>query len=417
MMIRPLALYIGLRYTRAKRRNHFISFISLASMLGIALGVMVLITVLSVMNGFDYQIRTRFFAIAPQVTVFGNQAIQKVWPDLDKKVMSISGVEATAPYVSGKGMLSVAGQFDGIQVVGIDPKVEPTVSEIGKKIVQGSLNTLTPNSFNMIMGKKLAETLGLQVGDKVTLLTPRTTVSLAGVFPVYRRFTLSGIFEAGSGFGFENTVAYINLQDASKLFPPGIGSSGLHVKLNNLYDANSISQAIENFLPPGYLVTNWTEQFGAFFQALTMEKTMLFLILLLIVAVAAFNLVSTLVMVVNDKRADIAILRTLGASPRTIMATFIIQGAVVGLIGTLLGVIGGIIFSLNVTHLANFLQREFNVQFISSSVYFIDFLPSRLQAIDVVRVGIAAFLLSLLATIYPAFIAFRTQPAEALRYE
>jgi len=416
-MIRPLSLYIGLRYTRAKRRNHFISFISLASMLGIALGVIVLITVLSVMNGFDYQIRQRFFAIAPQVTVMTGQNINQTWRKTSEKIASLSEITGVAPYASGKGMIINAGQIDGVQAVGILPSQEGKVSVLGKKMEQGNLNSLQPGKFNMVIGRALARRLGVTLGDKVTLLTPQMSVTLAGVFPRYRQFTVSGIFHASGGFGFETGVVYIDMQDATKLFAMGQAINGFHVKLKNLYQAPQVSELLENLLPKQYQVTNWTIQFGAFFQALAMEKTMLFVILLLIVAIAAFNLVSTLVMVVNDKRADIAILRTLGASPGTIMRTIMVQGAIVGIVGTLIGLVLGLLLAHNVTEITNWIQRIFHVQFVQSSVYWIDFLPSRIELSDVIKVSLIAFGLSIVATFYPAWVAFRTQPAEALRYE
>lgn len=416
-MIRPTSLYIGLRYTRAKRRNHFISFISLASMIGIALGVMVLITVLSVMNGFDYQIRKRFFAIAPEVTVITGQNILTNWQKTSAKIDKLPDVIGVAPYVSGKGMLIRGGQIDGIQAVGVNPAIEPRVSQIANKMEEGSLESLKPGKYNMIIGLELANQLGLAVGDKVSLLTPQVSVTLAGVFPRYRQFRISGIFHTGTGFGFESSVAYINMQDAARLFPQGRAISGFHVKLHNLYKAPSVTNLIQNVLPSSYSVTNWTIQFGAFFQALAMEKTMLFVILLLIVAVAVFNLVSTLVMVVNDKRADIAILRTLGASPGMIMRTIIVQGAVIGLVGTVIGLLFGLLLASNATAIANYLQNLFGVHVLQSSVYFIDFLPSRIEVGDVLKVSLIAFGLSVLATLYPAWLAFRTQPAEALRYE
>ena len=414
-MIRPLALYVGLRYARAKRRNHFISFISLVSMLGIALGVAVLITVLSVMNGFDYEIRTHFFALAPQVTVMTGQNIEKTWPELQKTIASNSEVVASAPFVTRMGLLSNEGIVSGATVLGVVPSQEKKVSQLDGKLVVGRLSSLNPGSYNIILGRKLANQLGLSIGDKVTLFTPQTTTTPLGIFPQFRRFTISGIFSTKSGFGFDAGIAYINMQDGFRLFSQGI--SGLHIKIKNLYQAQSVTQQLQKLLPGEFLVTNWTEQFGSFFKAIAMEKTIMFVILLLIVGVAIFNLVSTLVMVVNDKRADIAILRTLGASPRTIMSIFVIQGAVVGIIGTLVGVIGGVILALNATTIVNSVQQIFHVQFLTNSVYFVNFLPSRLQWLDVLNVSLIAFALSLIATIYPAFIAFRTEPAEALRYE
>lgn len=414
-MIRPLALYIGLRYTRARHCNRFISFIALVSMLGIALGVAVLIIVLSVMNGFDYQIRTQFFAIAPAVTVITGKNISKSWPNLQKTIGTNSRVIASAPFVTGMGILSNEGVISGINVLGILPSQEMKVSQLNKKMIGGRLNSLTEGSYNIVIGQKLADQLGLGLGDKINLFTPQVTTTPLGIFPQFRRFTVSGIFTMKSGFGFDVGIVYINMKDGVKLFPKG--AHGLHVKIKNIYQAPVVSNELQKLLPSGFSVINWTEQFGSFFNAIAMEKTIMFVILLSVVAVAVFNLVSMLVMVVNDKRADIAILRTLGASPRDIMSVFIIQGAIVGLIGTLIGIIVGVILALNATAIVNKIQEVFHVQFIKSSVYFINFLPSQLQWADVINVALIALTLSLIATIYPAIIAFQTEPAEALRYE
>ena len=418
-MIKSLALYIGFRYTRANRRNRFISFISLVSMLGIALGVAVLITVLSVMNGFDYEIRTHFFALAPQVTVMTRQDIKKIWPELQKTISANPEVVASAPFITGIGMLSnKEGVVSGVTVLGIEPSQERKISQLDRKLVEGSgLKNLSSESYNIILGQKLADQLVVSVGDKVSLFTPQVTITPLAIFPKFRRFTISGIFNTKSGFGFDASIAYINMQDGLKLFSKGT-SSGLHVKIKHLYQATVVTQKLQRLLlSGGYLVTNWTEQFGSFFKAIAMEKTIMFVILLLIVGVAVFNLVSMLMMVVHDKRIDIAILRTLGASPRIIMSIFIIQGAIIGLAGTLIGVISGTILALNATTIVNGIQEIFHVQFIKSSVYFVNFLPSRLQWLDVLNISLIALVLSLIATIYPAFIAFRTEPAEALRYE
>lgn len=415
-MIRPFALYVGLRYTkRAKRRNHFISFVSLASILGIALGVSVLIVVLSVINGFDYQIRTQLFAMVPEVTIFSSQDIFEGWPALQKIIQANPNVVASAPFVTGMGILSNKGTISGINVLGILPSQERKVSKLNHKIVQGHLSSLIAQHYNIVLGKKLANRLGLIIGNKVNLFTPQTTKTPLGVFPQFHRFTISGIFSAKGGFNFDTGIAYVNMVDGMKLFPRGI--SGLHVKIKNIYQAGVISRELQNVLPSECIITNWTEQFGSFFNAIAMEKTIMFVILLLIVTVAVFNLVSTLVMVVNDKRADIAILQTLGASPRTIMSIFIIQGAIIGLIGTLIGVISGVILAWHATAIVDFIQNLFHVQFLNSSVFFINFLPSRLQWLDVVNVSVIAIVLSLIATIYPALITFRTRPAEMLRYE
>lgn len=415
-MFKPLSLYIGLRYTRAKRRNHFISFISLASMLGIALGVTVLITVLSIMNGFDDQIRQRFFAIAPQVTVMTGQNIQESWPSLVKNVGKLPGVVAAAPYASGNGMLMQGSQMAGVKLMGIVPSLEAHISKLNHSLVAGSLSSLTPDSFHIVIGQAIADALGINIGDKINVLTPQTSVTLAGVFPRYKTFQVSGIYHSSGGL-FDSSVAFINMEDAQKLFLLGQRESGVHLKLDNLYQAPEVTKLLQQHLSPAYMITNWTVQFGAFFQALAMEKTMLFIVLLLIIAVAAFNLVSSLVMLVNDKRADIAILRTLGARPRTIMMTFVIQGMTIGVIGTLLGLLGGLALSSHVTSIANFLQDVFHIQFVRASVFFIDFVPSKIVAADIWHVAIAAIILSALATLYPAWVAFRLQPAEALRYE
>ncbi len=416
-MIKPLALFVGLRYTRAKKRTGFISFISLASMLGIALGVMVLITVLSVMNGFDDQIKSQFFKLAPQVTVSTMGDMTGNWKSLASHVAKVKHVVASAPFVNGNAMLTFQGQVSGAIVVGVDPKQEPKVSDLGGSLVAGKLSSLQPGKFNIILGQDLANRLGVTVGDSVVLLTPQANITPVGMLPRFRQFHVSGIFHAGGGFGFTTAFGYVNLQDGQKMFLPGKSSRGLHIKLDDAYNAPWVTLELQKILPPEYLISNWTIIGGDFFKAVQMEKTMMFLVLLLIIGVATFNLVSTMVMLVNDKRADIAILRTLGATPGWIMRTFLVVGLLVGTLGTLLGVIAGIILSLNVTSVVNWIQQVFHVQLINKTIFWVDFLPSQLQTSDVVEVAAIAFLLSLLATIYPAWTASRTQPAEALRYE
>lgn len=415
-MKKPLSLIIGLRYTRAKRRNHFVSFISLASLLGIALGVMVLITVLSIMNGFNLQIREKFFAITPAVTVSTQQNISKTWPKLSRAVKTLNDVADAAPYVTGNGMITKGAQFAGVTLMGILPQEESRVSTLENHVVKGNLRSLKAGKFNVVIGQALADSLNLTIGDQINVLTPQTTVTLVGVFPRYKTFTVTGIYHTTGGL-YDSGMLFINMRDAQALFLPGHRESGVHIRLRNLYDAPHVTQQLQSILSPDYAITNWTIQFGAFFQALSMEKTMLFVILLLIVAVAAFNLVSTLVMAVNDKRADIAILRTLGARPRTIMLTFMVQGVVIGLLGTVLGLLSGLLLASNVTAIANELQHLFHIQFVRSDVYFINFVPSTIKWSDVIQVCLYAIGFSLLATIYPAIKAFKTQPAEALRYE
>lgn len=415
-MFKPVPLYIGLRYTRAKRRNHFISFISLVSMLGIALGVMVLITVLSVMNGFDYEISERIFGMAQQVTVSNFSGQVADWQQLRQEVAKFPDVKGQAPFVSGQAMLANDGSARPIIITGILPIEEAKVSQMESKMVQGSFSNLQPGEFGIVLGQETADSLGLTKGDKVTVLTTDATVSPLGVLPQYKRFNIIGIFHVGGGMHFDDSVAFIHLDDAQRLFKLKNDVTGLRLKVTDLYAAPRVTEILQKALP-NYFVSNWTNQFGAYFKAIKMEKTMMFIILLLIIAVAAFNLVSTLVMVVTDKQSEIAILRTLGASPGMIMATFMVQGCIVGVVGTLLGILSGILLASNATALVDGLQRLLHIQFISSTVYFIDYLPSKLELKDVLQISMLALLMSLLATIYPAWQASRTQPAEALRYE
>ena len=416
-MFNPAALFIGLRYTRAKRRNHFISFISLMSMLGIALGVIVLITVLSVMNGFDQQIKKRVFSMVPAITVASDASWITNWQDLEEILRKAPNVTAVAPYAEGEVLLSNSGLVQPALIRGIEPREERKISELATKIIAGDIDTLTSHSFGIILGEDLASRLEVNIGDKITVITPEVSMSPAGVIPRFKRFTVTGIFRAGGGFGFDAMLAFINLTDAQKLLEMGEGVTGIHVNISDVYAAQQVSNQLAHSLTATARVSNWTDQFGAFFQAVSLEKTMMFFILMLIIAVAVFNLVCTLVMVVNEKEADIAILRTMGATPGMIMSIFIVQGATVGIIGTLLGVLGGIALALNVTDLVNWIQHVFHVQFLSSRIYFVDYLPSQLQSHDVLRISVCALVLSLIATIYPAWRASRTEPVEAFRYE
>lgn len=415
-MLNSFPFFIGLRYIRAKRRNHFISFISLASMIGIALGVMVLITVLSVMNGFDDQIKNRIFTVVPQVTV-SNPYGMSDWGTLQMRIAKEAHVVATAPFVAGQGMLSSSGVASGIYFTGIEPREEMQASAIAQKMLAGSLEALTKHSFGIVLGVDLANQLGVVLGDKVTLIIPEASVTPVGVLPRFKRCTVVGIFQVGGGFPFDASLAFLNLTDAQQLLQMGNKITGVHVKVADLYDAPTLSEKLKSTLSNNFTVSDWTQEYGSLFKAIQMEKTMIFVILLFIIAVAAFNLVSTLVMVVTDKQSDIAILRTLGATPKTIMNIFMVQGAVVGLVGTLIGVIGGILLALNAPQIVALIEHVFHVNFISSSIYFIDYLPSQLEWQDVLNIGGAALLMSLLATIYPAWRASKTNPVEALRYE
>ncbi|MCD6055228.1 MAG: lolE 2 [Gammaproteobacteria bacterium] len=416
-MLKPLSLYIGLRYTRSKRRNHFISFISLSSMLGIALGVAVLITVLSVMNGFDNAISHQVFSLAREVTLSHYSGRIGQWRALENKIQQAEGVVTTEPFVSGQGMLTHAGIVRPVLAMGILPEAESKLSELENKMITGRLNNLQAGRYGIVLGQALAQRLNVYLGDKVTLVTADANLTPAGVILRSKRFTVVGLFEAGSGFGFDDLWAFIHLKDAQTLFKTGDAVNGFWIKTQSIYKAPLIAHQLIRFLPQNFAVSDWTEDYGAFFQAIHLEKNMMALILLLLVAIAAFNLVAGLVMVVTDKRADIAILRTLGARSRTIMGIFIVQGTVIGLFGTILGVIGGLLLSSHVTEIVNLLEHLLHVQLISSSVYYIDYLPSDIQLTDVSRITLIAFLMSVLATLYPAYRAAHIQPAEALRYE
>lgn len=414
-MFKPLALYIGLRYMRAKKKNHFVSFISLSSMLGIGMGVMVLITVLSVMNGFDSEIHKRFFGMAPEITVTGQSGQISHWRDLANKVHAVTGIKAVAPYVSGQGLLTYEGQVIPVALTGILPELEEGVSHLKNKLLIGDIARL--KNFGIILGRGIADNLGVMIGDKITIMIPQATVTPAGMIPRFKRFTVQGVFSAGTGFNFDTKLAFINISDAQKLLQLGDDVSGLKMKIDNVYQAPELSGKIAGILGDGYDVSNWTQQFGAFFQAVKMEKTMMFLILLLIIAVAAFNLVSSLVMVVNDKQAEIAILRTIGATPSTILWIFIVQGMMVGIVGTAFGIVGGLLLASNATVIVNALQSFFGLHVLSSSIYFVDYLPSKIIFRDIWEVCAMALLMSFLATIYPAWRASKTVIAEALHYE
>ncbi len=416
-MFKPLELFIALRYTRAKRRNHFISFISLISMLGIALGVMALITVLSVMNGFEKELRSRILGVVAHATVtgVGGEGLRD-WQALAGMLGRYPQVVGLAPYVHGEGMLANGSEVSGTLIRGILPDEEPKVSDLGSHMIAGRLSDLKAGGFGIILGKELARALGVERGDKVSLLTPQANVTPAGILPRFKRFTVIGVFEAGM-YEYDSALALIHLDDAAKLMRMEGAVSGVRLKLDDMYAAPRLSRQLSEELPIGYMISDWTHQHVNFFRAVQMEKTVMFIILLLIVAVAAFNIVSTLVMVVADKKADIAILRTLGSSPRSIMAMFMIQGTVIGVVGTLIGTVGGIALALNVGTVVPAIEQLFGTQFLAADVYYITELPSEMRWLDVARISGVSFLLSLLATLYPAWHAARTQPAEALRYE
>ena len=409
-------LLVGLRYTRAKRRNHFISFISLTSMLGIALGVAALIVVLSVMNGFQKEVRARILGVVSHVQITGADNRLADWQTVAREAAAHPQVAAAAPFVNAQGMLVFGAGVRGAVVRGIVPQLEEKVADIGLHMTAGKLESLLPGQFGIVLGSELARALGARAGDKVTLIAPQGLVTPAGILPRLKQFTVSGIFEVGM-FEYDSGLALIHLEDAQKLYGMGDNASGVRLKLYDLFQSREVTRDLATRLRGDLYVSDWTRSHANYFRAVQIEKTMMFIILLLIVAVAAFNIVSTLVMAVTDKQPDIAILRTLGASPGGIMKIFIVQGALIGAIGTLIGVAGGIALALNIDVVVPFLERLLNVQFLSREVYYITDLPSDLQKSDVVSIALVALALAFFATLYPSWRAARVNPAEALRYE
>ncbi|MCM0045224.1 MAG: lipoprotein-releasing ABC transporter permease subunit [Burkholderiaceae bacterium] len=414
----PFEWMIGLRYTRAGRRsarNSFISFISLISMAGIALGVAALIVVLSVMNGFQKEVRDRMLSVLSHVEVFDGSGSLADWRTLAAQAAKQPEVRAAAPFVDGQAMVTRNEVVRGVMVRGILPAEEPRVSDVAAQVVRGRLDALQPGEFNIVIGSELARGFGLRIGDKLTLIAPQGQVTPAGVLPRLKQFSVVGIFEAGH-FEFDSSLAFIHLDDAQRLFRLS-GPSGLRLKIADMQRAPEVAADLGAMLAGDLYVRDWSMQNRNWFAAVQTEKRMMFIILTLIIAVAAFNLVSTLVMTVTDKQADIAILRTLGASPVSVMKIFIIQGALVGLIGTAIGVSLGVLVALNIDVIVPFIEGLFGVQFLPSDIYLISSLPSDLRWPDVSRIGGMAIILAFLATLYPSWRAARVRPAEALRYE
>lgn len=409
-------LLVGLRYTRAKRRNHFISFISLTSMLGIALGVAALIVVLSVMNGFQKEVRARILGVVAHVQITGADDRLADWREVAKEAAANPQVEAAAPFVNAQGMLVLGATVRGVLVRGVVPELEQQVADIGSHMKTGKLESLVPGGFGIVLGSELARALGARAGDKVTLIAPQGLVTPAGILPRLKQFTVDGIFEVGM-FEYDSGLALIRMEDAQKLYGMGQATSGVRLKLHDLFQSREVTDDLATRLRGDLYISDWTRSHANYFRAVQIEKTMMFIILLLIVAVAAFNIVSTLVMAVTDKQPDIAILRTLGASPGGIMKIFVVQGALIGVIGTLIGVAGGIVLALNIDVVVPFLERLFSVHFLSREVYYITELPSDLQSSDVTAIALVSLALSLIATLYPSWRAARVNPAEALRYE
>jgi lipoprotein-releasing system permease protein len=412
----PYEYFVGLRYTRAKRRNHFISFISMTSMAGIALGVAALIVVLSVMNGFQKELRARILGVASHVQITGFDGGLSNWQQVAEDAKRHPQVVAAAPYVMAQALLSFDNTVQGALIRGVTPELENTVAEFGQSMKQGALGNLAPGQFGIVLGSELARNLGVRMNEKVTVIAPQGQVTAAGVLPRLKQFRVVGIFEVGM-YEYDSGLALIDLADAQKLYRLDDRVSGVRLKLKDLFAAPIVTSDLQLTLRSDVYVSDWTRSHANFFRAVQIEKRVMFIILTLIVAVAAFNIVSTLVMAVTDKQADIAILRTLGAAPGSIMKIFIVQGALIGFIGTIVGVVAGVLLAVNVDVVVPFIERHFGIQFLAKDIYYISDLPSELVWGDVIVIAAVSFGLSLLATLYPSYRASRVNPAAALRYE
>lgn len=417
-MFKPLVFYIGLRYTRAKRRTQFISFITLTSVMGIALGVTALITVLSVMNGFQAELRERILGMTSHATLTGVYGQLENWQEAQSRIKTTPHVQSSAPFVSGQVMINADRRVSGTMLQGVLPEYETKVSEVATHMLegQGKLADLVPGEYGIVLGAELANYLGVMMGDKVTVISPQVNSTPAGIVPRLRRFTVVGIFKVGM-FEYDRNMALIHIDDAAKLFRLEGAVSGLRIKLDDVFNAPKITEQLGSELAGEYQVSDWTQAHKNFFEAIKTEKTVMFIILLLIVAVAAFNIVSTLVMVVTDKRGDIAILKTQGLTSGAVMGIFVVLGTVIGVVGTIIGTVGGILLALNAGKIVKLIELFFNAKFMPADIYYISELPSKLIWSDVYTIAAMAFALSLLATIYPAWQAAKINPAEVLRYE
>jgi lipoprotein-releasing system permease protein len=412
----PYEILVGLRYTRAKRRSHFISFIALISILGVALSVMALIVVLSVMNGFQRELRTHILGVASHIEIQGIDGNFPNWQRVAEEAGTHPEVVATAPFVQAQSMLTVGQEVRGVLVRGIVPTLEDRVADFSPHMKAGRLEDLQAGEFGIILGTDLARALRVRQGDKLTVIAPQAAVTPAGIMPRLRVCTVVGIFDVGM-YEYDNGLALMELGDAQRLYRLGDNVSGIRLKLKDLFDAPRVARELANIIHADAYLADWTRIHANFFRAVQIEKNIMFIILSLIVLVAMFNVVSTLVMSVTDKEADIAILRTIGARPGSIMSVFVIQGALIGCVGLLLGILGGVTLALNIDVVVPFVERLLGTQFLAKDVYNISSLPSELQWGDVASVAGIAFSLALLATLYPSWRAARVNPAEALRYE
>ena len=415
-MFQPKELFIGLRYIRARRKSHFVSFIAFISIAGVALGVFALIVVLSVMNGFGNELRDRTLSMTSHATISGYDGYVRDWRSLLAKAEQNAEVVAAAPYIRKEVMLSNGRRVSGSLVRGIQPEMESRVSLVESKMISGSLMDLKPGEYGIVVGKELANSLGVYEGDRITVITPQASITAVGVMPRLRRFSVVGVFEVGM-HQYDSAMAYMHLEDAAKLFSYEDKVNGVRLKFTDLFDAPRITRSIEKDFGEDYWVKDWSKQHKNFFRALQTEKTVMFIILLMMVSVAALNIVSTLMMTVTDKESDIAILRALGMRPSSIMTIFIIQGAFIGLFGTIIGVSTGVPVALNVFEIVSWLEQLFNTDFLPSDVYYISDISADVKVSEVITYALSAFSVTILATIYPAWRASRTLPAEALRYE
>jgi lipoprotein-releasing system permease protein len=409
-------LFIGRRYLRSARGNRFVSFISMISMAGIALGVAVLIVVLSVMNGFEQELRDRILSMTAHATITGFNGRLSDWQNAAARARANPAVAAAAPYVEGQAMLIATDHTSGAQVYGVLPEWENQVSRIHERIVDGRFEALQSGRYGIVLGSELAKALGVGVGDHVVMVIPQATVTVAGVTPRLRRFNVVAVFSAGM-YEYDRNLAYVHMNDAARLYRLGDDVSGVRLQMHDLFSASRVARAIAVDLGGGYLVDDWTHRHQNFFRSIALAKRMLFFILLLVMAVAAFNIVSTLVMVVKDKQADIAILRTLGATPGSVLKIFVTQGTGIGVIGTLSGIALGALLSANLESAVHLLERALNTRFMDAKVYLMSDLPAVVRWPDVALISATAFVLCSLSTLYPAWRAARTQPAQALRHD